>query len=306
MNPGAPGSPTRRAGSRRPWSSRVPAVPTRSRCSRSRSTPPSRRSPCTSTTDCGTESATSPIRCGAVATALGAAFLARVARSIPPGGNLEARARDARYALRRARDDLRCVGRARRAHRRRPGRDRAPQRACAAPRPPASRGWPHVATASSARCSACGGLTPASSVSALGLAVFDDPMNDDRAFRRVAIRHDVLPLLESIAERDLGPGARPAGRRVLRSGVAIPRRTGGVGVARRGGAPVGALRALPPVRWPAGRCASGWARRRRRWRRSTGCSRSRAVTCARPSSRVVEWCGGPTGGSSWKRARFRL
>jgi tRNA(Ile)-lysidine synthase len=40
---------------------------------------------------------------------------------------------------------------------------------------------------------------------ALGLAVFADPMNDDRAFRRVAIRHDVLPLLSTLAERDLVP-----------------------------------------------------------------------------------------------------
>jgi tRNA(Ile)-lysidine synthase len=39
----------------------------------------------------------------------------------------------------------------------------------------------------------------------LGLDVLDDPMNDDRAFRRVAIRHDVLPLLSSLAERDLVP-----------------------------------------------------------------------------------------------------
>src|SRR6478735_1137476 len=39
----------------------------------------------------------------------------------------------------------------------------------------------------------------------LGLAVFDDPMNDDRAFRRVAIRHDVLPYLSALAERDLVP-----------------------------------------------------------------------------------------------------
>jgi tRNA(Ile)-lysidine synthase len=39
----------------------------------------------------------------------------------------------------------------------------------------------------------------------LGLPVFDDPMNDDRAFRRVAIRRDVLPLLEQVAARDLVP-----------------------------------------------------------------------------------------------------
>jgi tRNA(Ile)-lysidine synthase len=30
-------------------------------------------------------------------------------------------------------------------------------------------------------------------------------MNEDRAFRRVAIRHDVLPMLSALAERDLVP-----------------------------------------------------------------------------------------------------
>jgi tRNA(Ile)-lysidine synthase len=39
----------------------------------------------------------------------------------------------------------------------------------------------------------------------LGLPVLADPMNDDRAFRRVAIRHDVLPMLSVLAERDLVP-----------------------------------------------------------------------------------------------------
>ncbi len=40
---------------------------------------------------------------------------------------------------------------------------------------------------------------------ALGVDVVLDPMNDDRAFRRVAIRHDVLPYLSALAERDLVP-----------------------------------------------------------------------------------------------------
>jgi tRNA(Ile)-lysidine synthase len=40
---------------------------------------------------------------------------------------------------------------------------------------------------------------------ALQLPVVDDPMNDDRAFRRVAIRHDALPYLSALAERDLVP-----------------------------------------------------------------------------------------------------
>ena len=38
-----------------------------------------------------------------------------------------------------------------------------------------------------------------------GLPVLDDPMNHDGSFRRVAIRHEVMPLLERIAGRDLTP-----------------------------------------------------------------------------------------------------
>jgi tRNA(Ile)-lysidine synthase len=40
---------------------------------------------------------------------------------------------------------------------------------------------------------------------ALGLDVVEDPMNGDPAFRRVAIRQQVLPLLSTLAERDLVP-----------------------------------------------------------------------------------------------------
>ena len=40
---------------------------------------------------------------------------------------------------------------------------------------------------------------------ALCLPVLDDPMNHDAEFRRVAIRHDVLPMLSSLAARDLVP-----------------------------------------------------------------------------------------------------
>jgi tRNA(Ile)-lysidine synthase len=39
----------------------------------------------------------------------------------------------------------------------------------------------------------------------LGLTVVDDPMNHDLAFTRVALRQQVLPLLERIADRDLVP-----------------------------------------------------------------------------------------------------
>jgi tRNA(Ile)-lysidine synthase len=40
---------------------------------------------------------------------------------------------------------------------------------------------------------------------ALGIDVVADPMNDDLGFRRVAVRREVLPLLERIAQRDLVP-----------------------------------------------------------------------------------------------------
>jgi tRNA(Ile)-lysidine synthase len=40
---------------------------------------------------------------------------------------------------------------------------------------------------------------------ALGIAVFNDPSNDDERFQRNRIRHEVLPLVESLAKRDLVP-----------------------------------------------------------------------------------------------------
>ena len=39
----------------------------------------------------------------------------------------------------------------------------------------------------------------------LGIAVFHDPSNNDDRFQRNRIRHEVLPLLESLAKRDLVP-----------------------------------------------------------------------------------------------------
>ena len=41
--------------------------------------------------------------------------------------------------------------------------------------------------------------------SALGISVFNDPSNNDERFQRNRIRHEVLPLLESLAKRDLVP-----------------------------------------------------------------------------------------------------
>lgn len=49
-------------------------------------------------------------------------------------------------------------------------------------------------------------------VASLGLAVVEDPSNASSAFRRNRVRHELLPLCEAIAERDLAPVlARQAG-----------------------------------------------------------------------------------------------
>jgi tRNA(Ile)-lysidine synthase len=40
---------------------------------------------------------------------------------------------------------------------------------------------------------------------ALGLAPVNDPSNDDRSLRRNRVRHELLPLLDSIAARDVAP-----------------------------------------------------------------------------------------------------
>jgi tRNA(Ile)-lysidine synthase len=136
--------------------------------------------------------------------------------TVGPGPNLEARARDARYAaLERARDavgaEVVLVGHT--------ADDQAETVLLNVLRGAAGSGLAGMAprhgrivrpllevrrAATRALCAE------------LGLAVLDDPMNDDRAFRRVAIRHDVLPLLSALAERDLVPVlARQAG--ILRS-----------------------------------------------------------------------------------------
>ena len=90
----------------------------------------SRRSRCTSTTGCAPESGDEASACGRSRRSWARSSAAIAGRRSTPGPNLEARApRSARYAaLERRRVELGADGRARRSHRRRPGRDRAPQR----------------------------------------------------------------------------------------------------------------------------------------------------------------------------------
>jgi tRNA(Ile)-lysidine synthase len=128
-----------------------------------------------------------------LATQLGAQFESRSV-AVEQGANTEARAREARYGVLPAgvmtghtADDqaetilinlLRGSG----------------TRGLAGMQPTAQRPLLHIRRSETeALCSA------------LGIAVFKDPSNDDERFQRNRIRHEVLPLLESLAKRDLVP-----------------------------------------------------------------------------------------------------
>ena len=127
----------------------------------------------------------------ALAAALGATFVSRSVQ-VADGPNLEARARDARFAALPAgvftghtADDqaetvlinlIRGAG----------------LRGMSAMRSTATK--PLLGLRRSETRQLC---------SALDIAVIEDPMNDDPRFQRTRIRHELLPLLDSIAERDV-------------------------------------------------------------------------------------------------------
>jgi tRNA(Ile)-lysidine synthase len=140
----------------------------------------------------------------AVADALGAQFDARRV-GVPPGPNLEARARDARYA---ALEDARAVHHASAVMVAHTADDQAETVLLNVLRGSAASGLAGMAARRGAlvrpllrfRRTETAGIC-----AALGLPTVHDPMNDDDAFRRVAVRRRVLPLLEGIAGRDLVP-----------------------------------------------------------------------------------------------------
>ena len=128
-----------------------------------------------------------------LATQLGAQFESRTV-TVEQGANTEARARGARYAALpqgvmtgHTADDqaetilinlLRGSG----------------TRGLAGMQPTAQRPMLHIRRSETqALCNA------------LGIAVFHDPSNNDERFQRNRIRHEVLPLMESLAKRDLVP-----------------------------------------------------------------------------------------------------
>jgi len=200
------------------------------------------------------ESATERDVVAALAARLGAAFRG-VAVSVEVGANVEARARDARYAaLRRVRDDVGAtavlVGHTQ--------DDQAETVLLNLLRGAAASGLAGMAHARDGVVRPLLGMRRRDTrglCEALGLEVVHDPMNDDRAYRRVAVRHDVLPLLEAIAGRDLVPVlARQSD--VLREESEYLDELAAAAWPGETGASTADLRSLPPVL--ARRAVRGW------------------------------------------------
>ena len=272
-------------------SSRAPAAPTRvALLALGAATPGSRRSRCTSTTACGRRARTRPTRVAALAQharrRLPAHARGRVGTGPEPRGTRPRRAVRRRSTARGS-----TLGARRRARRRTPPTTR-PRPCCstcsAARRAPGSPAWRRGTGGSCDRCSRFRRAeTRARAAPRSASTSLADPMNDDRAFRRVAVRHDVLPML--VGARRARPRARCSPARPT-SCVQSPSTSTRSRVAAWPGAdgrPArGARRAAAP-RSPGARSAAGSARRRRRSPRSSGCSRSPPA-----SARATELAGG--------------
>jgi tRNA(Ile)-lysidine synthase len=140
----------------------------------------------------------------AVAIRLGAAFLS-VRVEVEPGSNLEARARFARY---RALEDARAQVGAEHVLVAHTADDQAETVLLNILRGAAGAGLSGMSPWRGTVVRPLLGMRRTDThqlCAALDLPVLDDPMNDDPAFRRVAIRREVLPLLERVAARDLVP-----------------------------------------------------------------------------------------------------
>ncbi len=176
---------------------------------------------------------------------IGARFLAASVH-VAPGGNLEARAREARYA---ALDDARRATGASTVLLGHTQDDQAETVLLNLMRGSGSAGLAGMATRRDGFARPLLGVRRHETraiCDALGLAVLDDPMNDDVAFRRVVVRREVLPLLTDVAGRDLGPVlARQA--EVLRAESEFLDELARAAWPGPDGTSVHALCALPPV-----------------------------------------------------------
>ena len=137
---------------------------------------------------------------------------------------------------------------------------------------------------------------------AVGLEPVCDPSNDDPVHVRNRVRHELLPLCASVGGRDPVPLlARQAG--VLRDEVALLESLSSAALPD----PAAPARwPAPAARWPAAPSGVGCARRpgRRthpRWPRSIGSWPSRPVTPSGPSSAAVGGYAGAGGASGSSR-----
>jgi tRNA(Ile)-lysidine synthase len=140
----------------------------------------------------------------AVAGVLGAAFDGRRV-TLAPGANLEARARDARYAALADARSAHVASAVLVAH---TDDDQAETVLLNVLRGSAASGLAGMAARRGTLVRPLLGFRrteTAAICAALGLATLHDPMNDDDTFRRIAVRRRVLPLLEAVAGRDLVP-----------------------------------------------------------------------------------------------------
>jgi tRNA(Ile)-lysidine synthase len=181
----------------------------------------------------------------AVAATLGARFVATTV-VVAPGGNLEARAREARHAA--LEDARRSIGASvvLLGHTQ---DDQAETVLLNLLRGSGSSGLGGMAPVRDTVARPLLGLRRHETraiCSTLGLTVLDDPMNDDLAFRRVAVRREVLPRLADVAGRDLVPVlARQAD--VLRAESEFLDELARAAWPGSGGTDVRTLRALPAV-----------------------------------------------------------
>ena len=182
------------------------------------------------------------------------------------------------------------------AHRRRPGRDRCCShllRGAGATRPggdAARAARPILALRRSRdRRALC---------AQLGLERRRGSDNDDPRFRRNRVRHELLPLLDDVADRDVAVAARP-NRRPAPRRRPVPRRP------RRRHRPDRRAERSPPHRRrsPAGRSGGGSSTERlpaRRRRRASGCSASPAAMPP-PARSPAGGAGAPASGACSRR-----
>jgi tRNA(Ile)-lysidine synthase len=191
------------------------------------------------------ESAGEALRVAELAACLGVSFDARVV-DVGPGSNLEERARDARYGALEAARFERGATAVLVAH---TADDQAETVLLNVLRGAASAGLSGMRVRRGFLVRPLLGFRRAETSAlceTLGLPILHDPMNDDEAFRRIAVRRSVLPMLEGVAGRDLVPVlARQA--ELLREESDFLDELARAAWPGGNGASAGALAALPPV-----------------------------------------------------------